>query len=150
MSTWSVDLASDIDLTLANNFQVLTNPALLFCDEPTSGLDSFMAENIVQNLKKLANKGKTIICTIHQPSSQVYALFDRFIYIFIFMESFCKISYIYIYIYIYISMYIYVYIYIYTFYIYIYIYICMYIKFIFYVVMFFQVLFYFCFFSLLF
>jgi len=57
--------------------QALTNPSLLFCDEPTSGLDSFMAENVVTSLKKLAARGKTVICTIHQPSSQVYAMFDR-------------------------------------------------------------------------
>ncbi|KAL4222609.1 ATPase [Mactra antiquata] len=55
--------------------EVLTNPPLLFCDEPTSGLDSFMAENIVQLLKSMADKGKTVLCTIHQPSSEVFALF---------------------------------------------------------------------------
>jgi ABC-type glutathione transport system ATPase component len=57
--------------------KVLTNPPLLFCDEPSSGLDSFMAENVIQTLKNMASKGKTIICTIHQPSSEVYTLFDR-------------------------------------------------------------------------
>ena len=57
--------------------QVLTNPPLMFCDEPTSGLDSFMAQNVVTVLKSLANKGKTIVCTIHQPSSEVYAMFDK-------------------------------------------------------------------------
>lgn len=49
----------------------------MFCDEPTSGLDSFMAQNVVTVLKSLALKGKTVICTIHQPSSEVYALFDK-------------------------------------------------------------------------
>ncbi|XP_052773368.1 protein white-like [Mya arenaria] len=62
-------------LSFASEF--LTNPPLLFCDEPTSGLDSFMAENIVQTLKGMAEKGKTIVCTIHQPSSEVFALFDH-------------------------------------------------------------------------
>ncbi|KAL3831605.1 hypothetical protein ACJMK2_023342 [Sinanodonta woodiana] len=57
--------------------EVLTNPPLLFCDEPTSGLDSFMAENIVQTLQGMAKGGRTIICTIHQPSSEIYALFDQ-------------------------------------------------------------------------
>lgn len=57
--------------------EVLTNPPLLFCDEATSGLDSFMAENIVLTLKSMAMKGKTILCTIHQPSSEVFALFDH-------------------------------------------------------------------------
>ena len=58
-------------------FQILTNPPLLFCDEPTSGLDSYMAMNIVDMLKNLAAKGHTILCTIHQPSSEVYDMFDQ-------------------------------------------------------------------------
>ncbi|XP_046443611.1 protein white-like isoform X5 [Daphnia pulex] len=62
---------------LAFACEVLTNPSLMFCDEPTSGLDSFMAQNIVQALKNLASAGKTVICTIHQPSSEVFAMFDR-------------------------------------------------------------------------
>lgn len=62
---------------LAFASEVLTNPPLMFCDEPTSGLDSYMAQNVVEVLRTLARQGKTIVCTIHQPSSQVYALFDR-------------------------------------------------------------------------
>ncbi|KAJ0180331.1 hypothetical protein K1T71_003735 [Dendrolimus kikuchii] len=57
--------------------EVLTDPPLMFCDEPTSGLDSFMAQNVIQVLKGLAQKGKTVICTIHQPSSELYAMFDK-------------------------------------------------------------------------
>ncbi|CAB3363689.1 Hypothetical predicted protein [Cloeon dipterum] len=57
--------------------EVLTDPPLLLCDEPTSGLDSFMAQNVVQVLKNMALKGKTVICTIHQPSSEVFAMFDK-------------------------------------------------------------------------
>ncbi|XP_013386693.1 protein white-like [Lingula anatina] len=57
--------------------EALTDPPLMFCDEPTSGLDSFMAESIVHTLKTMARKGKTILCTIHQPSSQVFAMFDQ-------------------------------------------------------------------------
>jgi len=62
---------------LAFAAEVLTDPSLMFCDEPTSGLDSYMAQNIVQTLRNLAAKGKTVICTIHQPSSEVFAMFDR-------------------------------------------------------------------------
>ncbi|KIH56778.1 hypothetical protein ANCDUO_13038, partial [Ancylostoma duodenale] len=63
--------------------QILTDPSILFCDEPTSGLDSYMALQVifyiavVAALKVLASKGKTVISTIHQPSSQVYELADR-------------------------------------------------------------------------
>ncbi|XP_060575749.1 protein white-like isoform X1 [Ruditapes philippinarum] len=57
--------------------EILNDPPLLFCDEPTSGLDSFMAESIVQNLRSMTNKGKTVMCTIHQPSSEVFFLFNQ-------------------------------------------------------------------------
>ncbi|KAL5007661.1 hypothetical protein ScPMuIL_016467 [Solemya velum] len=57
--------------------EILTNPPLLFCDEATSGLDSFMAQSVVQTLKTLVMNGRTILCTIHQPSSEVYAMFDQ-------------------------------------------------------------------------
>lgn len=62
---------------LAFASEALIDPPLLLCDEPTSGLDSFMAHNVLQVLKGLANKGKTIILTIHQPSSELFALFDK-------------------------------------------------------------------------
>ncbi|XP_074623460.1 protein white-like isoform X3 [Acropora palmata] len=56
--------------------EVIKDPLLLFADEPTSGLDSFMAESLITTLQQLAGQGRTIICTIHQPSSEVYAMFD--------------------------------------------------------------------------
>lgn len=61
--------------------ETLTDPHLLLCDEPTSGLDSFMAHSVLQVLKKLASKGKTIIITIHQPSSELYSMFDKILLI---------------------------------------------------------------------
>lgn len=57
--------------------EALTDPSLLLCDEPTSGLDSFMAHNVLQVLKNLAQKDKTIILTIHQPSSEIFGMFDK-------------------------------------------------------------------------
>ncbi|CAI2348064.1 unnamed protein product [Caenorhabditis sp. 36 PRJEB53466] len=61
--------------------EMLSNPSLLFADEPTTGLDSFMAESVIQILKGIAKTGRTIICTIHQPSSQLYQMFHRVIYL---------------------------------------------------------------------
>ncbi|KAL0268268.1 UNVERIFIED_CONTAM: hypothetical protein PYX00_010279 [Menopon gallinae] len=55
--------------------EVLTDPPMMFCDEPTSGLDSVMALNVVSVLKSMAQKGKTVVCTIHQPSSEMYSTF---------------------------------------------------------------------------
>ena len=49
---------------------------LLFLDEPTSGLDSAAAFNVVRALKKLADSGLAILCTVHQPSSNLLGLFD--------------------------------------------------------------------------
>lgn len=60
--------------------EALTDPPILMCDEPTSGLDSFIAQNVVHVLKNLAAKGKTVIITIHQPSSELFALFDKIIF----------------------------------------------------------------------
>ncbi|CAF0910847.1 unnamed protein product [Rotaria sordida] len=57
--------------------EILSDPPLLFCDEPTSGLDSSMAFILIQAMRKLADQGKTIICTIHQPSSEIFFLYDK-------------------------------------------------------------------------
>ena len=62
---------------LAFASEIITNPYILFCDEPTSGLDSFMAISVVECMKNLARKGKTILCTIHQPSSEIFEMFDK-------------------------------------------------------------------------
>ncbi|OIW08808.1 hypothetical protein TanjilG_16389 [Lupinus angustifolius] len=56
--------------------EILTRPSLLFLDEPTSGLDSASAYFVVQTLRNIAHDGKTVISSIHQPSSEVFALFD--------------------------------------------------------------------------
>lgn len=50
---------------------------LLFLDEPTSGLDSLAAFNIVRFLRRLANAGQAVLCTIHQPSAVLFENFDE-------------------------------------------------------------------------
>ena len=48
--------------------ELLTGPKLLVCDEPTSGLDSATALSVMNTLYLLAQRGHTVICTIHRPS----------------------------------------------------------------------------------
>ena len=57
--------------------QMLRNPSILFLDEPTTGLDATSAFYLVKTLKHLANTGRTVITTIHQPRSDIFFLFDR-------------------------------------------------------------------------
>ncbi|KAM3361106.1 ABC transporter G family member 22 isoform X1 [Capsicum galapagoense] len=59
--------------------EILLNPSLLFLDEPTSGLDSTTALRIMQMLSNIAKAGKTVITTIHQPSSRLFSRFDKLI-----------------------------------------------------------------------
>ncbi|EYU27464.1 hypothetical protein MIMGU_mgv1a002345mg [Erythranthe guttata] len=57
--------------------EILVDPSLLLLDEPTSGLDSTSANRLLQILQDLGKAGRTIITTIHQPSSRMFHKFDR-------------------------------------------------------------------------
>ncbi|KAL2944134.1 ABC transporter G family member 9 [Bienertia sinuspersici] len=57
--------------------EMLIDPSLLFLDEPTSGLDSTTAQRIVSTLWELAQGGRTIVMTIHQPSSRLFYMFHK-------------------------------------------------------------------------
>jgi len=57
---------------LAFASEIITDPPVFFADEPTSGLDSAKALNIVMMMKQVASLGRTVLATIHQPSSQIY------------------------------------------------------------------------------
>ncbi|TMW57646.1 hypothetical protein Poli38472_011419 [Pythium oligandrum] len=57
--------------------ELLSNPSILLLDEPTSGLDSSSTYNVMKFIVKLCEEGKTVICTIHQPSSLVYEMFTN-------------------------------------------------------------------------
>lgn len=59
--------------------QLLSNPSVLFLDEPTTGLDATSAFQLIRTLKGLAQKGRTIITTIHQPRSEIWSMFDRLV-----------------------------------------------------------------------
>ncbi len=57
--------------------ELIREPSVLFVDEPTSGLSSRDSENIIDLLKELTFKGKLIFVVIHQPSSEIFKMFDR-------------------------------------------------------------------------
>jgi len=58
--------------------ELIKKPSVLIVDEPTSGLDSASAYGVMRNLTALCKAGHTIITTIHQPSSEIYGMFDQF------------------------------------------------------------------------
>ncbi len=57
--------------------EMIREPSILFVDEPTSGLSSRDSENVMDLLRELTLKGKLIFVVIHQPSSEIYKMFDR-------------------------------------------------------------------------
>jgi ABC transport system ATP-binding/permease protein len=59
--------------------ELIREPSILFVDEPTSGLSSRDSENVMDLLRELALKGKLIFVVIHQPSSEIYKMFDKMI-----------------------------------------------------------------------
>lgn len=59
--------------------ELLREPSVLFVDEPTSGLSSRDSENVMDLLRELALKGKLVFVVIHQPSSEIYKMFDRIV-----------------------------------------------------------------------
>jgi ABC-type multidrug transport system ATPase subunit len=59
------------------SLELIREPGVLFVDEPTSGLSSRDSENVMNLLRELSLKGKLIFVVIHQPSSDIYKMFDK-------------------------------------------------------------------------
>lgn len=55
----------------------VANPSIIFFDEPTTGLDSRSAQIVIRGVKKIVQSGRTVICTIHQPSKRLFFAFDQ-------------------------------------------------------------------------
>ncbi|KAF3785609.1 ABC transporter G family member 37 [Nymphaea thermarum] len=62
-------------LTIA--VELVANPSIIFLDEPTSGLDARAAAIVMRKVRNVVNTGRTVVCTIHQPSIDIFESFDQ-------------------------------------------------------------------------
>ena len=62
-------------LTIA--VELVANPSIIFMDEPTSGLDARAAAIVMRAVRNTVDTGRTVVCTIHQPSIDIFEAFDE-------------------------------------------------------------------------
>lgn len=57
--------------------ELVANPSIIFMDEPTSGLDARAAAIVMRTVRNTVDTGRTVVCTIHQPSIDIFDAFDE-------------------------------------------------------------------------
>lgn len=76
-------------LTIA--VELVANPSIIFMDEPTSGLDARAAAIVMRTVRNTVDTGRTVVCTIHQPSIDIFESFDEvnifFLYLLFFLMN---------------------------------------------------------------
>ncbi|CAG5078998.1 Similar to ABCG1: ATP-binding cassette sub-family G member 1 (Homo sapiens) [Cotesia congregata] len=77
LGTIAANLSGGEKKRLSIGVEIVSNPQVLILDEPTSGLDSASSYQVMSLLRRLSQEGCTIICSIHQPSSQIVTLIDN-------------------------------------------------------------------------
>ena len=65
-------------LTVA--IELVSNPSVILMDEPTTGLDARSAAIVIRAVKNISETGRTVVCTIHQPSTEIFEAFDEVFY----------------------------------------------------------------------